>query len=106
MNSDQSIGMETLSSSGQAAQPSVQNLRGEASEALVQTERFTSQVSRLTDIIVQIGLREQLEKVPHSDEQACNPNDLNWTIRTTASTIRVANDQLEELLNTMESELL
>ncbi len=100
----QASGMGGLLGAGaQAATKS--SLRGEAGEALIQSDRYASQVLRLEALLCQMGLREERESKP-SAEAACNPNDLNWTVRATADTIRAANNQLEDLLNTMESELL
>ncbi len=99
----QATGMGLLGQAGQASTKS--NLRGEAGEALIQSERYASQVIRLKGMMCQMGIKEE-EEQKASAEAACNPNDLNWTVRTTADTMRAANNQLEDLLNTLESELL
>ena len=91
--------------SGQSTQAQPQNMRAEAGEGLVQSERYHSQVGRLRSILTQAGLRDSdPEKLTDGAEPS--PSDLSWTVKQTHNNIRSANNQLEELINLIESQLL
>ena len=103
----QASGLAGLAGLGaQAATAAPNTVRSNAGELQIQGDRCACLVIRLRQILDNAGITQMDDRKEMAQDSNPCPNDLHSTLEIAQNTVRSANNQLEDLLNTMESTLL